>query len=168
MGKMISDPEVQRYFPRVHEPDEALNVIAILANYTKSDLGLRPIILKETNEFIGMCGLANVYFEAHFTPAIDIGWRLRREYWGNGYITEAASRWLDFGFFERDYPEVVSLAVHNNQRSIAVMKRLGMTNKRSENFDHPAIEADSPLARHVLYRMTRDNWSAQRRVERSV
>lgn len=168
MGKMISDPEVQRYFPRVHEPDEALNVIGILANYKHSDLGLRPVILKETGEFVGMCGLANVYFEAHFTPAIDIGWRLRREFWGRGYVTEAAARWLDFGFFERNYSEVVSMAVHNNARSVAVMERLGMTNDPEDNFDHPVIDEGNPLRPHVLYRMTGSRWQDLKRTNLPV
>lgn len=102
--------------------------------------------------FVGAVGLVRVSFEAPFTPAVEIGWRLAREHWGQGYATEAARASLAFAFDVLDLDEVVSFTVPENVRSRAVMERLGMVHDVTGDFDHPRLPAGHRLRRHVLYR----------------
>jgi RimJ/RimL family protein N-acetyltransferase len=103
--------------------------------------------------FIGAVGLSRVRFEASFTPAVEIAWRLHRRYWGQGYATEAARAAIDDGFARIGLQEIVAITALPNTPSMRVMERLGMT--RSIEFDHPTIPRDSPLSRHILYRLPR-------------
>ncbi len=111
--------------------------------------------------FIGWIGLNPVPFEAHFTPAIEVGWRLARPYWGHGYATEGARLAIAFAFAELGLDEIVSFTVPANLRSIAVMERLGMTHDPADDFDHPRLSETSPLLRHVLYRLPASAVSSQ-------
>ena len=97
-----------------------------------------------------MVGLGTVPFEAHFTPAVEVAWRLARAYWGRGYATEAAPASLDHGFAELGLPEIVAFTVPANLRSRRVMERLGMTRRPQDDFDHPIVP-EGPLKRQVLY-----------------
>ena len=110
---------------------------------------------REGRGFIGFTGLAGVTFEAHFTPAVEIGWRLARAAWGHGYATEAARAAAAFAFGTLGLDELVSFTTAGNERSRAVMRRLGMTHDPADDFDHPALAAGDPLRRHVLYRLPR-------------
>src|SRR5262249_21912875 len=67
--------------------------------------------------FIGVVGLNAISFNAHFTPAVEIAWRLGRAYWGRGYATEAAWAALDYGFDALGLPEIVAQTVPANWRS---------------------------------------------------
>jgi RimJ/RimL family protein N-acetyltransferase len=106
--------------------------------------------------FIGVVGLETVSYEAPFTPAVEIAWRLARAYWGRGYATEAARAALDYGFNELGLTEIVALTVPANWRSRRVMERLGMTRAEADDFDHPRVP-EGPLKRHVLYRLRSPN-----------
>lgn len=102
--------------------------------------------------FIGFAGLSRPSFDAHFTPCVEIGWRLAYEHWGHGYATEAAHVAMGFGFTVLGLPEIVSFTTVGNQRSRAVMERVGLAYDPSGDFDHPMLAADHPLLPHVLYR----------------
>jgi RimJ/RimL family protein N-acetyltransferase len=101
--------------------------------------------------FIGGVGLSHVRYEAAFTPAVEVAWRLHRRYWGQGYATEAARAAIEDGFRRVGLREIVAVTTLQNFPSQRVMERLGMT--RSVEFDHPLVAADSPLRRHILYRL---------------
>ena len=101
--------------------------------------------------FIGAVGLTRVKFDASFTPAVEVAWRLNRRFWGFGYATEAARASIEDGFNRVGLSEIVAMTVVGNVASLRVMERLGMT--RSIEFDHPHFSADTPLRRHVLYRV---------------
>jgi RimJ/RimL family protein N-acetyltransferase len=105
--------------------------------------------------FIGFIGLAVPRFTAHFTPCVEVGWRLAHRYWGQGYATEGARAAVAFGFADAGLQEIVSFTVPANRRSLAVMERLGMTSDAREDFDHPVLPAGHPLRRHRLYRLAR-------------
>ncbi len=124
--------------------------------------GLWALEVPGVADCIGFTGLWPPSFDAHFTPAVEVGWRLAREHWGRGYATEAAAAALDFGFDEAGLGEVVSFTIPANVRSIAVMERLGMTHNPADDFDHPRLPAGSPLRRHVLYRMRAERWRMTR------
>lgn len=125
---------------------------AIEAGFEVRGFGLWALETREGGEFIGFAGLSMPSFEAHFTPAIEVGWRLARSAWGNGYATEAGRAALAFGFEEAGLDEIVSFTTVANQRSRAVMERLGMGRDPVDDFDHPSLPAGHPQCRHVLYR----------------
>jgi ribosomal-protein-alanine N-acetyltransferase len=107
---------------------------------------------------LGFTGLARPSFEAPFTPAVEIGWRLAAHAWGQGYATEAARAALAFGFATVGLEEIVSFTVPANERSRRVMERIGMTHDPRDDFDHPKLPPGHPLRRHVLYRLPRRAW----------
>ena len=106
-----------------------------------------------TGECIGFIGLEHVDFVAHFTPAIEIGWRLGFDHWGKGYATEGAKAALQYGFETLKLEEIVSFTAKTNLRSQNVMKKIGMHHDPKEDFDHPKLPDGHPLQRHVLYRL---------------
>ena len=104
---------------------------------------------------IGAIGLNWVSHRTAFTPAVEVGWRLARSYWGQGYAFEAAQGVIDDGFGRLGLDEIVAYTVPANRRSWGLMERLGMSRDPSEDFDHPACPEGHPLRRHVLYRIRR-------------
>ena len=120
--------------------------------------GLWAVEVPGEAEFIGYVGLAFPTFEAHFMPAVEVGWRLAREYWGRGYASEAARAAVEDGFTRVGLKEIVSFTSPINVRSVRLMERLGMTHDPAEDFDHPRLPVGHPLRRHVLYRLSRDNY----------
>jgi len=117
--------------------------------------GLWAVEVKGGAPFIGFTGLSRPRFDAHFTPCVEIGWRLAFPHWGKGYATEAALAVKTFAFEKLQLPEIVSFTTTGNARSRAVMKRIGLTYDPADDFDHPTLGADHPLRPHVLYRLKR-------------
>jgi RimJ/RimL family protein N-acetyltransferase len=149
-----ADPAVMEHFPAPlgrGESDELVERIEL--GFARRGFGLWAVEVRESREFVGFTGLAVPSFEAHFMPAVEVGWRLARSAWGNGYATEAGRAALAFGFEEAGLPEVVSLTSVGNLRSRAVMERLGMTRDPTDDFGHPLLPERHPLYRHVLYRL---------------
>jgi ribosomal-protein-alanine N-acetyltransferase len=105
--------------------------------------------------FIGFVGLVVPAFEAHFTPCVEIGWRLSAGHWGHGYATEAALASARHAFDTVGLEQLVSFTAQQNLRSQAVMRRIGMTHDAADDFDHPRLPPGHRLRRHVLYRLTR-------------
>jgi RimJ/RimL family protein N-acetyltransferase len=101
--------------------------------------------------FVGAVGLSHVRFQASFTPAVEVAWRLNRQYWGRGYATEAAQAAIDDGFGRIGLSFIVAMTVLGNSPSMRVMERLGMT--RTIEFDHLGYHDGHPLCRHVLYHL---------------
>ncbi|WP_249137680.1 GNAT family N-acetyltransferase [Bradyrhizobium tropiciagri] len=116
---------------------------------------------RASGKFIGAVGLLHVGFAARFTPAVEVGWRLARQFWGQGFAVEAARAALQFGFEEVRLAEVVAHASIRNARSRRLMAKLGMRHDSAEDFDHPRIPEDNPLRRQALYRLARDAWISQ-------
>lgn len=114
--------------------------------------GLWAVEIPGVSAFAGYIGLARPTFEAHFTPCIEVGWRLAAEFWGRGYATEGAAAVLEFGFQSLMLREIVSFTVPANRRSVAVMERIGMIRNPHDDFEHPRLPQGHPLRPHVLYR----------------
>ncbi|MGO1375399.1 MAG: GNAT family N-acetyltransferase, partial [Psychrobacter sp.] len=92
-----------------------------------------------------------------FAPAVEMAWRLHKDYWGKGYATEAARASLTFAFETLMLDEVVAFTAVINKHSQLIMQRIGMTDTQ-ENFYHPMLESNHPLAEHVLYKITQEQW----------
>jgi ribosomal-protein-alanine N-acetyltransferase len=152
---MNADPVVMEYFPDRLTREQSDDLIEkIEAGFDANGFGLWALQVKSTGEFVGFTGLAKPSFKAHFTPAVEVGWRLTRSAWGKGYATEAAQGALAFGFEDVGLDEIVSFTTATNKRSRAVMERIGMTHNPDDDFDHPDLQNGDPLIRHVLYRVT--------------
>jgi ribosomal-protein-alanine N-acetyltransferase len=160
---MNADPEVMLYFPqRLSRGETAALIDRIEHHFDEHGFGLWAVQVKGGDPFAGFVGLNRPTFAAAVTPCVEIGWRFARSHWGKGYATEAAAAVLDHGFGDLDLPEIVAFTVPANQRSIAVMKRLGMRRDATGDFDHPWIAEGHPLRRHVLYRLACGEWLGKR------
>jgi len=149
-----ADPRVMEFLPKLLDRSESDTMAArIAAHFAEHGFGLWAVEASGVAEFIGGIGLSVPRFQAHFTPCVEVGWRLAFEHWGHGYATEAARAALDFGFDQVGLQEIVSFTVPANHRSRRVMERLGMTQSRADDFDHPALPEGHALRRHVLYRI---------------
>ena len=157
-----ADPEVMEHFPATMTRAESDALIeAIEARFDGLGFGFWALEIAGTGEFIGFTGLSVPRFQAHFTPAVEIGWRLSRPSWGHGYASEAARCALGVAFEELGLAEVVSFTSTSNVRSQAVMRRIGMTHDPADDFDHPLLGQGHPLRRHVLWRITAQAWQAR-------
>lgn len=111
-----------------------------------------------TGECIGFIGLHPVEIPGlAAADTCEVGWRLAPEFWGKGFASEGANALLAFGFADLHLREIISFAVSGNKRSTAVMERLGMRRDPTADFDHPRV-IDPDLKRHVLYRISREEW----------
>ena len=164
-AEMNADPEVMKYFPKLLSATMS-DVIANKCQQLIKDngWGFWAVSLKDCSKkshaFIGFVGLNQTHADMSFVPCIEIAWRLRKEFWGQGYATEAARASLNFAFTELVLDEVVAFTAVINQRSQLIMERIGMTDTQ-DNFYHPALNANHPLAEHVLYKITRQQWSSR-------
>ena len=160
---MFADPEVMRYLvPLTDRAAIDAIVVRTRAELAAQGFGWWAAELPGVAPFIGFVGLAHVNFEAHFTPALEVGWRLARPYWGQGYATEGALAALEAGFTRVGAEEIVAITVPANARSRSVMERIGMTRDPAEDFDHPRLPEGHALRRHVLYRISRARWQEGR------
>jgi RimJ/RimL family protein N-acetyltransferase len=152
-----ADPRVMRFMPKLLDRAES-DAFAERINdhFARHGFGLWAVEVTGICDFIGFTGLAMPRFESHFTPCVEIGWRLAYDFWGSGYATEAACAARDYGFTRLGLEQIVSFTVPNNQRSRIVMERIGMTHSPEDDFDHPLLPEGHPLRRHVLYRLACD------------
>jgi RimJ/RimL family protein N-acetyltransferase len=149
------------HFPSTLSREESdARAARVEAHFEEYGYGLWAVEVPGVTPFAGFVGLSIPQFEAHFTPCVEIGWRLAAEFWGRGIATEAARAALTFGFDRLGLNEIVSFTVPANVRSRRVMQRIGMRHDPAGDFDHPAIPAGHRLRRHVLYRIARRGaWS---------
>lgn len=153
-AQLNADPKVREFFPGLQTRQESDRSAQGISEHIKTfGWGFWAAELIETHQFIGFIGLQNVGFTAHFTPAVEIGWRLAYNYWGKGYATEGAIAALQIGFNELSLNEIVSFTPVANVRSRRVMEKLGMHHDPMDDFDHPMLSEGHPLRKHVLYRL---------------
>ena len=151
-----ADPVVMEHYPSTLTRDVS-DALAdrIEAHFAEHGWGLWAVEVVDTGEFTGYVGLSPQLWEAHFTPAVEIGWRLARHFWGRGYAPEGGQAALDYAFDVIGLDEVVSFTTVANLRSQRVMQKLGMTHDPADDFDHPTLPEGHPQRPHVLYRITR-------------
>jgi RimJ/RimL family protein N-acetyltransferase len=151
--RMNADPRVMEFFAGVlsHADSDAM-IERIQGHMAQHNFGFFAAELRATGEFIGVVGLARVPWEAHFTPCVEIGWRIAPAHWNQGLATEGARECLRYAFEDLALAEVVAFTVPANVRSRRVMEKLGMSHDPADDFDHPRLPEGHPLQRHVLYR----------------
>ena len=152
---MSADPRVMEFFPSVYTAAEAEAKAERMRELLERDgFGWWVMEIKKGAAFAGVICLQIVPFEASFTPAMEVGWRLPYEHWGHGYATDGAAAALRFAFNVLERREVVAMTAKTNLRSQRVMHRLGMTHDPADDFEHPRLAEEHPLRPHVLYRCT--------------
>ena len=154
-----ADPAVMEYLPATLSRAESDALAArIRAETAERGFGLWAVEAPGLAPFIGFTGLSVPRFTAHFTPCLEVGWRLAREHWGRGFASEAACAALAHGFEKLGLEQIVSFTSVGNVRSRRVMERIGMTHEPADDFEHPSLPAGHPLRPHVLYRIRREAW----------
>ena len=120
--------------------------------YASHGYGFLAVERRTDGAFLGACGLSK---EPWYPDDLEIGWRLAREFWGHGYATEAAASWIEHGFTTLGLPRIIAVTDTPNVRSIAVMRRLGMS------FDHETVlEEDGVPFDATIYSLTAEAWTA--------
>jgi RimJ/RimL family protein N-acetyltransferase len=159
LAALSADPETMRYFHDLPTRDQIADMVA---KHQQALVEGRPgqfaVETRHDRRFIGFVGLAVPRFEASFQPCVEIGWRLRKDAWGQGYATEGAEAVLRHGFETLGLAEIVSFTAVLNEPSQAVMRRLGMRHDPAGDFEHPSIPPGHPIRPHVLYRLTVEQW----------
>lgn len=153
-ARMNIDPIVMEYLPRTLDKAASDKLLKRFQKHFRDHgFGIFAMERKEDGDFVGFVGMEHVPFEADFTPAVEIAWRLDSHYWGQGYATEGAQAVLSYAFDELGLDEVVSFTVHDNMRSTHVMEKIGMVKDEGADFDYPTLRKGHPLGRFVLYRI---------------
>lgn len=153
---MSADPAVMQFFPWLMDRDaSAAHLARVRAHFAEHGFGRWAVEVPGVAPFVGLVGLMRVGFEASFTPAVEIGWRIARPFWRHGYAREAAEAAIADGFGRLGLDEIVAFTVPANDPSQALMRRLGMVRDAASDLDHPAVPEGHTLRRHVLYRLRR-------------
>lgn len=156
--QLNQDAEVLKYFPRLYSRQESIDDIhEFNQQLVKHGYTIYACELKKTHEFIGFVGLFN-RSDMPFSPCIEIGWRINKSHWGNGLATEAALKCLEIGFNECNLDEIVAFTPQINKASERVMQKIGMSHNPNDDFKHYKVSDDHPLARHVLYRINKEQF----------
>lgn len=164
MALISSDPKVMEYFPATQDLKATERLInRINEQYKNYGYTLYATEIKETGEFIGFVGLSHPPFiipdfKSSVRPIVEIGWRLSSDHWGKGYATEAAKAVLAYAFNVLNLNEIISFTTIANVRSRKVMEKIGLCHDEQDDFAHPMLDDNSPLTKHVLYRLTRDQY----------
>ena len=160
-ARMNADPVVMEHFPaRLTRAQSDAMVDNIEASFADRGFSLWAAELRATGEFIGFIGLSVPAFHAHFTPCVEIGWRLDATHWGTGLATEGARAVARHAFDVLKLDEIDSFTTAANLRSRRVMEKLAMTHDPRDDFDHPRLPPGHPMRGHVLYRLGRTRWES--------
>lgn len=158
-ARLNADPRVMEFMPGLLSREESDAFVArIESHFEQHGFGLWAAELRRDHAFIGFMGLSVPAFQAHFTPCVEIGWRLAADYWGRGLATEGGREIVHHSFDALGLESLVSFTAAVNLRSQHVMNKLGMAHDPAEDFDHPRLPEGHPLRRHVLYRLRRSDW----------
>lgn len=154
------DPKVIECLPGPLSRQEVESFIST-KNTQQDERGytLWAVELKENHHLIGFIGLNYTDWGTPFTPMVEIGWRLGSQFWGKGYATEGALASLQYGFEKIGLDEIVSYTVPGNVRSMQVMERIGLKRDINADFNHPKLSLDHRLSKHILYRLTKEQYS---------
>ena len=148
-----ADPLVMEHFPAtLSRADSAALIARIERCFDQRGYGLWAVEIPTEAPFVGFVGLDPVDAGLACAPAVELGWRLARRFWGRGIATEAASAAMAFGFDVLGLSDLLAYTAVGNVRSRRVMERLGMRRDPAEDFSHPKLTSGHPLAPHVLYR----------------
>lgn len=155
-AQLNADRAVMEHFPSPLRKKEVKALIERLQHhYTTHGFTYYATQIQATGEFIGMIGLSYKEFHSPYTPAVDIGWRLKQSAWGKGYATEGAKRCLKLAFTNLQLDQVIAICPTSNHKSEKVMQQIGM--QKLGTFDHPNLTDDPRLKTHLCYQTTKSS-----------
>jgi RimJ/RimL family protein N-acetyltransferase len=153
LHEINSDPIVMEYFPALPALEETTDLVRRMQKmYAGKRYCYFAVDLLDNNRFIGFIGLSDQHYQSPFTPCVDIGWRIHKDYWGMGLATEGAQKCIDYAFNVVGLNQVRSIAPKANLKSIRVMEKIGMEYLGS--FKHPKLEAFPLLENCVCYEIS--------------
>ena len=156
-AKINADLEVMEHFPKPLTEKETLEFIQRLQiHFEKNKYCYFATEILKTGELIGFIGLAQQDYKSDYTPAIDIGWRLKKEVWGKGYATEGAKQCLKYAFNNLKLERIISIYTEKNIKSENVMKKIGMVKVGS--FNHPKLKEYPTLEKCICYEINKNMW----------
>ncbi len=157
------DPEVMRHFPSALTAQQSDEMVDRMnASWSERGHGLWAVERLDSGAFVGFIGLSSPSWHVDgLTPAVEVGWRLAQQHWGNGFAPEGARAALAFGFERLELPrdEIVSFTTTRNLNSLRVMQKIGLQLDPSREFDHPMTPGWFGQ-RHVVYCIDRPAWEA--------
>ena len=153
---MSADPAVMETLGGVLSEAEALGYVERSQNGIRwFGYGRWVVERREDGAFIGVVGLMPIYWRLPLPAGFEMGWRLVRDVWGQGYASEAAKAAIADGFERGGLTEVFAFTSLPNLRSQAVMARIGMQRAATLDFDHPALAQEHPMRRHLVWMQRR-------------
>ncbi|PST19178.1 GNAT family N-acetyltransferase [Rhizobium sp. JAB6] len=162
--ELSSDPAVLEFFPFSRSREDADTIFSMIRDITpEPGFEFLTLVLKHSGEGIGFSGLSRLQLDPQLPRnAVEIGWRISAQHWGKGYATEAGVALVRHAFTVLNFEEILSIAVRDNRRALAMMRKIGMQPYPAWDFDHPQIPETHPqLKRHVVYRLSAAEWRAQ-------
>src|SRR6187431_3107298 len=155
MSVINADPEVMEYFPATQTKLQTLDFIERMqTQYAEKGYCYFAVDKLVDGSFIGFIGLSWQTYKADFTPCVDIGWRLKRDAWNNGFAQEGAKRCLEYAFADLGLDRIYAVAPKVNEKSVRIMEAIGM-NKHAE-FQHPLLKEDERLRDCVVYEVNKE------------
>ncbi|MFY8005313.1 MAG: GNAT family N-acetyltransferase [Chitinophagaceae bacterium] len=152
--EMNQNKEVMQFFPGFYTKEETMQQLQRTQETMQTHgYGLYALERRDTGEFIGFTGFAHPRFQSHFTPCVEIGWRIHQQHWQLGFATEAAKACLQYGFNELGFSTVYSFTSIHNLPSERVMQKIGM--QKQGFFNHPFLADGHKLQLHVLYKISK-------------
>lgn len=157
MAVISGDPEVMQYFPATATEKQTRQFIKRMqASYKERGYCYFAVDRLDTGEMLGFIGLMYQDYEVDFTPCVDIGWRLKKSAWRQGFASEGAKACLDFAFHKLNLESVVAVATCVNIPSEGVMQKIGM--QKVKEFVHPKMADNERLKDCVLYEIKKEHW----------
>ncbi|PQB03696.1 GNAT family N-acetyltransferase [Aureitalea marina] len=160
IDELNSDHEVMRYFPSIPNREQNKSLLLRMIDlYETNEYCYFPVEKLSSGQFVGFIGIADQDYPAPFTPGVDIGWRLKKEFWGQGLASEGANRVLQYGFQEIGLDRIFSIAPKINKASIAVMRKIGLD--YLTDFSHPKLKDHPNLESCKVYQLYRTDYLAK-------
>ncbi len=148
---MRSDPEVMRFIREPQNRDESANWVGLVSSlWATEQIGFCAMVEKSLGKFVGWCGL----WRLKETGEIEVGYAVAKEFWGKGYATEAALKFLDYAFEKLEPEKIVAVARPKNAASRRVMEKLGMDFVKTDTFYDQSL---------VQYAITKENYARNRK-----
>ena len=156
-AQINADADVMQYFPKPLTYKETEDFVERLMNhFQKHGFNYFATEILESGELIGFIGLAYQSYESDYTPAVDIGWRLKKSAWGKGFATEGAKRCLKFAFESLELEQLISTCTLMNHPSEKVMQKIGM--QKAGLFKHPRLKDYPELENCICYKISKHEW----------
>ena len=155
---MNADPAVMDFPRPLSRAESDAEMAGFVALWARNGYGWAAAERRSDGAFAGMVGFAPCNIDAPVSPCVEIGWRLPRPMWGQGYAAEAAQAWIGHGFAALGLPEIVAFTDPGNARSLAVMRKIGMMPDPARDFEHPEMPVGHPLRPQVVWTIRRSAW----------